>query len=507
MRRLTMFVLVLLLTAPAFAAQSGSAPGKFLRAQGQPVPGEYLVVFAQDHPAAAAAEQAANAHGGVVLQTWSHAVNGALIGSLNERGAQGIAKRPGVLWVEENQVVTATATQSNPPSWGLDRIDQRALPLDNSYTYNYDGTGVHMYVIDTGIRPTHVDFGGRASVAFDAVGDGQNGIDCNGHGTHVAGTTGSATYGVAKNVTIHAVRVLDCNGSGTTAGVVNGIDWVTANHQSPAVANMSLGGGASSTLDAAVNNSVASGVFYAVAAGNETTDACTRSPARAADAYTVGATTSSDGRSSFSNYGTCVDIFAPGSSITSTWNTSDTATNTISGTSMASPHVAGAAALILDANPTWTPAQVATELTDTATCGVVGNPGSGSPNLLLYTLGGTDPNCGSPPPPPPPGDCPAGFTEYVATANPGDILVTDPFAGGGFFDGRLICANGVADLDLYLEVRSCVWIFCYYTAVAGSFSPGCDEALTYNGSSGTYRWSVEHYSGPSEGFVLCVNQP
>jgi len=507
MKRLTMLALILVLAAPAFAAGNGDAPGKFLKAQGQPIPGEYLVVFDQDHPAASAAEQAANAHGGVVLQTWSHAVNGALFGSLNEAGARAIAKRPGVLWVEENQVVTANATQSNPPSWGLDRIDQRALPLDNSYTYNYDGTGVHMYVIDTGIRPTHVDFGGRASVAYDSVGDGQNGIDCYGHGTHVAGTAGSSSYGVAKNVTIHAVRVLDCNGSGTTAGVVDGIDWVTANHQSPAVANMSLGGGASSTLDNAVNNSVASGVFYAVAAGNESTDACTKSPARAADAYTVGATTSSDVRSSFSNYGTCVDIFAPGSSITSTWHTSDTATNTINGTSMASPHVAGAAALILDANPGWTPAQVAAELTNTATCGVVSSAGSGSPNLLLYSLGGTDPNCsGGGDPPPPTGDCPAGYTEYTSTISSGS-QVTDPFGGSGSFHGLLICSAGAADLDLYLDKESCGWWSCSFSAVAGSTSAGCNEEINYSGTSGTYRWRVLHYSGPSESFTLCVNQP
>ena len=503
----TLALIAALAAAPALAAgDDGNGQGKFRKAQGQPVPGEYIVVFTDEFPAAEVAEHLAGQHGGVVLDQWSHALNGALMGSLNERRARNLAKRPSVAFVEENQVVTLNATQTNPPSWGLDRVDQRALPLDSSYTYNFDGSGIHVYVIDTGIRPTHNDFGGRASADHDSVGDGQNGIDCNGHGTHVAGTVGGAAHGVAKNVWLHGVRVLNCSGSGTTAGVVDGIDWVTANHQSPAVANMSLGGSASSSIDTAVNNSVNAGVFYAVAAGNESTDACTRSPARAANAYTVGSTTSSDARSSFSNFGTCVDIFAPGSSITSTWHTSDTATNTISGTSMASPHVAGAAALVLDENPSLTPSQVAQALTDSATCGVVSNPGSGSPNLLLYTLSGTDPNCDGGGDPPPSGDCPAGFTEYNSTISSGS-QVTNPFAGGGFFDGRLICAVGAADLDLYLDKESCGWWSCSFSAVASSTSFNCDEALTYNGTSGTYRWRVVHYSGPSESFTLCVNQP
>jgi subtilisin family serine protease len=231
---------------------------------------------------------------------------------------------------------------------GIDRIDQRNLPLSTTYTYNFTGAGVHAYIIDTGIRATHQNFGGRvSSQGFTAINDGNGTNDCNGHGTHVSGTVGSSTYGVAKGVTLHAVRVLGCTGSGSTAGVIAGVDWVTQNRILPAVANMSLGGGVSTALDTAVNNSINAGVTYAIAAGNSNANACNSSPARVAAALTVGSTTTSDARSSFSNFGTCVDLFAPGSGITSTWNTSDTATT-----------------------------------------GVVGNPGSGSPNRLLHSLFG-----------------------------------------------------------------------------------------------------------------------
>jgi subtilisin family serine protease len=243
---------------------------------------------------------------------------------------------------------------------------------------------VRAYIIDTGIRTTHTQFGGRASAVFDAFGG--NGQDCNGHGTHVAGTVGGSTYGVAKSALLRAVRVLNCSGSGSTSGVISGVDWVTANHISPAVANMSLGGGASSALDTAVNNSINSGVTYSIAAGNSNTDACTQSPARVAAAITVGSTTSSDARSSFSNIGTCVDIFAPGSSITSAWSTSDTATNTISGTSMATPHVTGATALYLQSHPGSSPATIRNALVNNSTTGHITNVGAGSPNRLLYTL-------------------------------------------------------------------------------------------------------------------------
>ncbi|OSC53636.1 serine protease, partial [Streptomyces sp. 4F] len=254
------------------------------------------------------------------------------------------------------------------PSWGLDRIDQQNRPLDSSYTYpDSAGQGVTAYVIDTGVRITHSDFGGRASYGYDAIDNDNTAQDGHGHGTHVAGTVAGSAYGVAKQAKVVGVRVLDNSGSGTTAQVVAGIDWVARNAAKPAVANMSLGGGADSALDAAVRNAIASGVTFVVAAGNESTNASTKSPARVTEAITVGATTSSDARASYSNYGSVLDLFAPGSSITSAWNSGDSATNTISGTSMASPHVAGAAALHLADNPSATPAQVASALTSAAT--------------------------------------------------------------------------------------------------------------------------------------------
>jgi subtilisin family serine protease len=246
---------------------------------------------------------------------------------------------------------------------------------------------VNAYIIDTGIRVTHTQFGGRASVAFDAVGDGRNGIDCNGHGTHVSGTVGGSTYGVAKAVRLFAVRVLSCSGSGSTSGVIAGVNWVTSHHANPAVANMSLGGGVSTSLDSAVSNSINSGVTYAIAAGNSNTNAANSSPARVSAAITVGSSTSSDARSSFSNFGSVVDIFAPGSSITSAWSTSDTATNTISGTSMATPHVAGVAARYLQTHTTASPATVRNAIVNAANLNRLSGIPSGTANRLLFWSG------------------------------------------------------------------------------------------------------------------------
>lgn len=330
--------------------------------------------------------------GGKVFHTYRHALNGVAV-SLPTRAVRALSARADVASIELDAEVTADATQSSA-TWGLDRIDQASLPLDKTYTYNYDGTydsgasRVTAYIIDTGILPTHTEFGGRVSSGFTAIKDRRGSVDCNGHGTHVAGTVGGVTYGVAKGVQLVPVRVLDCRGSGTTSGVISGIDWAIANHQSgvAAVANMSLGGGASASLDTAVSNLVADGVVVAVAAGNSNVDACGSSPARASAVLTVGATTSTDSRASYSNFGSCLDIFAPGSSITSAWIKSNSSINTISGTSMASPHVAGVAALVLSADPTMEATTVMTTIVSSATPNKVSSAGTNSPNLLLYSL-------------------------------------------------------------------------------------------------------------------------
>ncbi|QOV35858.1 S8 family peptidase [Streptomyces ferrugineus] len=351
----------------------------------------YIVTLKADRARSGsrAARAVVERHGADIERTYKKALNGyAIEASATE--AKRLAADPAVASVVQNRTFSINATQTNPPSWGLDRVDQRNLPRDNSYTYpDSAGQGVTTYVIDTGVRITHGDFGGRASYGYDAIDNDNTAQDGHGHGTHVAGTVAGSAYGVAKKAKVVGVRVLNNSGQGTTAQVVAGIDWVAQNAVKPAVANMSLGGTADSALDTAVRNAIASGVTFAVAAGNESTNASTRSPARVTEAITVGATTSSDARASYSNYGSVLDLFAPGSSITSAWNSGDSATNTISGTSMASPHVAGAAALYLADNPTSTPAQVASALTSAATTGVVSSPGSGSPNRLLYVGGGT----------------------------------------------------------------------------------------------------------------------
>ncbi|MEU2615057.1 S8 family peptidase [Micromonospora sp. NPDC007271] len=401
--RRSVFVGVATLTMLAAASPALASPASGeIRNAGAPnaVADSYLVVLKESAVApnrvTETAQRLTARHGGAVARTWRTALRGFEV-QVNAVAAARIAADPAVAYVEQNRTVSIAGTQPNPPSWGLDRIDQRNLPLNSSYTYPNTASNVRAYIIDTGVLFGHNDFGGRAVSGFDAV-DGGSADDCNGHGTHVAGTVGGSSYGVAKGVQIVGVRVLNCQGSGTTAQVVSGIDWVTANAVKPAVANMSLGGSADSSIDTAVTNSINSGITYAVAAGNgdifgNRQNACNYSPARVAPAITVGATQNNDAAASFSNYGTCVDILAPGVNITSAWYTSNTATNTISGTSMASPHVAGAAALVLSANPTWTPQQVRDSLVNNATPNVVTNVGTGTPNRLLYVTGD-----GNPPP-------------------------------------------------------------------------------------------------------------
>ncbi|MGI2258202.1 S8 family serine peptidase [Shewanella sp. GXUN23E] len=386
-----------------------------------------------------------------VQKHFGDVLNGVLI-KASKGQLMALRKNPNVKYVEQDQRITIAplaAGDQSGATWGLDRIDQQDLPLDNNYHYDFDGTGVTAYVVDTGVLNSHNDFGGRAASGYDFVDNDSDATDCNGHGTHVAGTIGGSTWGVAKNVNIVGVRVLDCSGSGSYSGVIDGINWVKNNASGPSVANMSLGGGASQAVDDAVNAAVASGVTFVVAAGNDNANACNYSPARAANAITVGSTTNSDARSSFSNYGSCLDIYAPGSSITSTWYTSNSATNTISGTSMASPHVAGAAALLLSETPALTPAQVVSALTARASSGKVSDAKTGSPNKLLYTLGGDGGGCGN--------DCPGndnelqngqGVTVSGASGSETQYLINVPADASNL---NVTLAGGSGDGDLYVR--------------------------------------------------------
>ena len=341
-----------------------------------------------------------------------------------------------------------------------------------------------------------------APIAQSMMVGGSN--DCDGHGTHVAGTVGSRTYGVAKQARLYAVRVLDCRGNGTLSGVIAGVDWVSSNYRTPAVANMSLGAGSSRSLNSAVQNSINRGVSYVVAAGNESTDACFSSPAQVADAITVAASTRSDVRASYSNYGTCVDVFAPGSGITSTWNSSDSAISSISGTSMASPHVAGIAALYLMDNPSSTPSQVAAAISDNASAGRLSNIGSGSPNLLAYSLLTPDDGGGTQPP----AGCPTGYTSHsgsLAGTNDYEYQPNGTYYYAAISGGHNAILTGPqgTDFDLYLWKWSS---FSGWQTVAESTSADSDEAVQHSGSSGYYVWRVESYSG-SGSYEICLQQP
>ncbi|HEX8392475.1 MAG TPA: S8 family peptidase [Longimicrobium sp.] len=497
-RTLTPFAVLVLAAAAACGDQSsmptathddGAAP-LLSAAAGRGVDGSYIVVLNEGADPRSVAAVA----GVSPRYVYTAALNG-FAAELNQGQLNALQHNRSVAYIEQNATVEASTVQSGA-TWGLDRIDQRALPLGGSYIYTPTGAGVRAYIIDTGINFGHTNFGGRATSGYDAV-DGGSADDCNGHGTHVAGTIGSTTYGVAKSVNLVAVRVLDCQGSGTNAGVIAGMDWVANNHVKPAVANMSLGGGASTATDDAVNRMHNAGVTVVVAAGNENQNACNVSPARAANAITVGSTTNTDARSSFSNYGTCVDVFAPGSNILSTWIGSTTATNTISGTSMASPHVAGVAALYLEGNPSASPATVASAIVSTSTSGKVTSAGTGSPNKLLFS-GLTAEGTTTPPP--------STGTTYTGTLSSGGSAIQPngsyyQSTVSGAHTGALTGPSGT-DFDLYLQK----WNGSSWVQVAGAEGTTSTENINYSGTAGYYRWRIVAYSG-SGSYTLVTTKP
>ena len=447
------------------------------------IDGQYMIVLNEgaDPRSVAAVAGVSPKH------VYTAAVNG-FSASLNQGQLNALRHNPNVAYVEEDQEVALSTTQTGA-TWGLDRVDQRDLPLNGTYTYTPTGAGIRAYIIDSGINTGHTAFGGRASIARDVIGDGNQ--DCNGHGTHVAGTVGSTTWGVAKGVTLIGVRVFGCGNTTAISNIIAGIDWTVTNAVKPAVANMSLGGGASTTMDQSVKNLVAAGVVAVVAAGNENQNACNVSPSRVAEAITVGSTTSSDARSSFSNYGSCLDLFAPGSSIVSASYSSTTGSATLSGTSMAAPHVAGVAALYLQGNPTATPAAVATAIINSTTAGKVTSAGTGSPNRMLYSLlttGGT-----TPPPTAPCTSCTltTGSLSGSGTAQyqPGGTYYQSTVSGT--HRGWLRGPTSGADFDLYLQK----WNGSSWVDVASGTSASSSEDVTYSGTAGYYRWEIYSYSG------------
>ena len=395
---------------------------------------------------------------GTVKQMYSSAINGFVIQTRASKKVAMLLNDPRVAYIEADQVVSIGATQNNA-TWGLDRIDQANLPLNNTYNYDFDGTGVNAYVIDTGIRITHNLFGGRGRSGYTAINDGNGTNDCQGHGTHVAGTIGSSTYGVAKDATLYAVRVLGCDGSGSNSGVIGGVDWVAANHIKPAVANMSLGGGASTALDNAVNAAVSQGITMVVAAGNDNSNACSYSPARAASAMTVGSTTSSDARSSFSNYGTCLDIYAPGS-------------------------------LYLDEFPNASPAQVEAAVEGAAIPNKVTDAKTGSPNLLLNNFsGGTDPD---PDPDPVDGTLANGTAKTGLSGASGSLTYFTLAVPAGATNLSFVMSGGSGDADMYVRYGSAPTTSTYDCR---PYKNGNNETCNISSvQAGTYHVMLRGYS-------------
>jgi len=488
--RVLLRVIVVACIASSMFITGQAQPFEKFRPRVDGLPGRWIVVLNDEAAgprgpssrAAAIAAGLTRAYGGAVRRVYTHALNGFSV-EVPDGVARAISLDARVAFVEQDGVVTAFDTQYNPPSWGLDRLDQQYQPLNSAYSYNSTGAGVHAYVIDTGIRPTHVEFGGRASIAADFVGDGQNGNDCNGHGTHVAGTIGGGSVGVAKSVTLHAVRVLDCFGGGTYSGVIAGVDWVTANHSYPAVANMSLGGPADDGVDMAVRNSIYSGVTYVVAAGNGNVDAGSTSPARVAEAITVGATNISDVRATWdnglrSNYGAVLDLFAPGKYIVSAWIGSDWDSATLEGTSMASPHVAGAVAQYLQLDPGASAFTVSDVLTSNATAGIIADPGPGSPNRMLYTAW-----IGAAPPP--------GYTVNIQAMS-GQFVVAEG-GGGGVVNANRWAAGPWETFSLHdlnggaLQDGDAVTFRCYQPFYLQAVYGGGDTMMAQGGGEGPWE--------------------
>jgi aqualysin 1 len=468
--------------APLAAPGAGSAP-LLSTAPGTSIPGAYIVVLNDGADARSVAAVA----GVSPKHVYTTALDG-FSATLNQGQLVALQHNPNVKWIEPDQVMELSSTQTGA-TWGLDRIDQRNLPLSTTYDYTPTGTGVRAYIIDTGINTAHTDFGGRASIAADYIGGGSD--DCNGHGTHVAGTVGSTTYGVAKDVTLLGVRVVDCTGTPNNSTVIAGIDWTAANAVKPAVATVSLASATSSTVDVAINGLINSGVITVVAAGNSNANACNYSPARVANAITVAASTASDGRWINSNYGTCVDVFAPGVRIVSTWIGGASAIDSISGTSMAAAHVAGVAALYLQGNTTASQATVASAIINSSTPNKVVSPGTGSPNRLLYSpltvpgagsitytgsLPGTNTNSYQP--------SSSGYTSTLSGTHTGNLTGTG------------------TDFDLYLEK----WNGSSWATVATSLNSTSTESISYSGTAGTYRWRVYAYLG-SGNFTLVTWRP
>ena len=432
--------------------------------------GDYIVVLKSSEDADRN-EKAVKDLGGRVERKFKYAIN-ALSVKIKASDVDRLLQDPTVLSIEIDQTMYASETQSPTPSWGLDRIDQRQLPLDSSFTTTLLGGNVDVYIVDTGINTSHTDFTGRIGAGFTAITDGNGVNDCNGHGTHVAGTTAGSRYGIAKQSAVLPVRVLGCTGSGSTSGVIAGLDWIVSHHSAgnPAVANMSLGGGTSVALDTAVQSVINDGVTVAVAAGNSNVDACNSSPARVANAVTVGSTAINDARSSFSNFGSCLDIFAPGSSITSSWIGSISATNTISGTSMASPHVAGVVAALLGQTPLATPAQIVASLRGSAPTNVVSSVGLGSPNLLLHLEGATTPIIENPPTEPSVPDAPVIGLATALTKRRATVTWSASSGGSSPILSYSVNAyrNGSATISLTQSVSASTLSVTFSGLVAGS---------------------------------------